>query len=89
VREYDHWIAFSLLFAIGIKMIIESLRDEEEKKEIDPFNPVVLISMAIATSIDAFVVGISFAFLDINIYFSMGVILSTTYIVAMLGMLFG
>ena len=90
IGDYDHWIAFGLLSVIGIKMIIESLKKVEHRKDLNPFKkPAVLLGMALATSIDALIVGISFAFLDVNILLSMGVIFFTTYVVAMLGMLFG
>jgi len=91
ISNYDHWIAFGLLSIIGVKMIIESLKKEkeEEKKDFNPFKPIVLIGMAIATSIDALIVGVSFAFINVNILFSAGLIGVLTYIVAMLGMLFG
>lgn len=89
ISNYDHWIAFGLLAIIGIKMIIESLKKEEDKKDFNPFKPSVLIGMAIATSIDALIVGVSFAFIKVNIYYSVGIIGFVTYVVAMLGMLFG
>jgi putative Mn2+ efflux pump MntP len=89
ISSYDHWIAFGLLSIIGIKMIVESLRNGEKKVNFDPLKPTVLIGMAIATSIDALIIGISFAFLNVNILFSVSIIGAVTYIVAMMGMLFG
>ncbi len=85
---YDHWIAFCLLFLLGIKMIIESQKSDEEKT-FNPLNFWVLLTMSIATSIDALVVGLSFAFLKTNIYLSLIIIGSVTFIAAMLGILFG
>jgi manganese efflux pump family protein len=88
IIDYDHWIAFGLLSVLGTKMIIESFKNAEEKK----FNPLllsVIIVMAIATSIDALVVGISFAFINTNIYIAMLIIGAITFLVAMLGMLLG
>ncbi|GAB4374863.1 MAG: manganese efflux pump MntP family protein [Calditrichia bacterium] len=86
--DYDHWIAFGLLSAIGFKMIIDSFKDSPDKK----FNPLwfpVLISMAIATSIDALVVGITLAFIDTSIYLALIIIGSVTFLVSMVGMLLG
>jgi len=60
VEAYDHWIAFALLFFIGAKMIYDAFKPEEDAT----FNPLRLgtqITLAIATSIDALAVGISFA----------------------------
>lgn len=60
IEDYDHWIAFGLLCFLGINMIKESFADEEEKR----FNPTSLktqLVLAVATSIDALAIGISFA----------------------------
>ena len=89
ILEYDHWIAFGLLAALGIKMIIESFKKEEQKAVFNPLRFTFLIGMAIATSIDALVVGVSFAFLEMNIYWSVFVIGAVTFIVSMIGILFG
>ncbi len=59
IEAYDHWIAFALLVLIGGKMIVESFQEREQH----PFNPAKLnsqIALALATSIDALAVGISF-----------------------------
>lgn len=60
LEAYDHWIAFALLLYLGVNMIRESLSDEEEKA-FDPNKLKVILTLAIATSIDALAVGISFA----------------------------
>jgi len=60
IEAYDHWIAFGLLFFIGVKMIIDAFKSEEDAT----FNPLRLgtqITLAIATSIDALAIGISFS----------------------------
>ena len=80
IQKIDHWIAFGLLAFIGGKMIIESLKgNEEEDKEVDFSNKRFLI-LAIATSIDALAVGVSFAFLNVNIVFAAIVIACTTFV---------
>ena len=86
--DYDHWIAFGLLSIIGIRMIFESLKPDEEKT-FNPLNIWVLITISIATSIDALVVGLSFAFLKTDIYSSLIIIAAVTFFAAMLGILFG
>ena len=61
IESYDHWIAFGVLFLLGARMIKESFKDEEDHH----FNPTrlpVILTLAVATSIDALAVGISFAF---------------------------
>jgi putative Mn2+ efflux pump MntP len=89
ISNYDHWIAFGLLTILGVKMIYESFTKEEIITSINPLKPTLLIGMAIATSIDALVVGVSFAFMNINIYLSIAVIGFITFLMSMAGMLFG
>ena len=61
IETYDHWIAFALLAFLGIRMIREHINDEEERS-FDPTRMKVILTLAVATSIDALAVGISFAF---------------------------
>ncbi len=89
IEAIDHWIAFGLLAVIGIKMIIEGVKPEGVLKSFNPFNLRVLLGLSVATSIDALVVGLSFGFLDLPILFPVVVIGGVTFIVSMLGMLFG
>ena len=60
IEQYDHWIAFGLLFFLGVRMIKESFGDEEEH-HFNPTRLLVVLTLAVATSIDALAVGISFA----------------------------
>jgi putative Mn2+ efflux pump MntP len=89
ILEFDHWIAFILLLLIGGKMILESFKKDEEKKEFNPLKILVLIGIAIATSIDALIVGVSFAFIDIDIFLSVMIIGFSTFMVAMIGVFIG
>ena len=61
IETYDHWIAFALLAFLGIRMIREHFKDEEERS-FDPTRMKVILTLAVATSSDALAVGISFAF---------------------------
>jgi putative Mn2+ efflux pump MntP len=88
LSSYDHWIAFGLLFVIGVRMIWESQK-AEENKTFNPLNIWYIIYMSIATSIDALIVGLSFAFLKTDIYISIIIIGIVTFVAAMLGILFG
>lgn len=65
IESYDHWIAFTLLAFLGIRMIREHFKDSEECS-FDPTSLKVILTMAVATSIDALAVGISFAFTGFN-----------------------
>jgi manganese efflux pump family protein len=89
ISSIDHWVAFILLLIIGSKMIYEGMKKKEQQKSFDPLKPLILAGMSVATSIDAFIVGISFGFIGVNILFPVVVIGSVTFIVAMLGILFG
>ena len=88
IEAVDHWIAFGLLLFLGIKMIYEGTKHEEQRN-FCPSKLNVILGLSIATSIDALVVGLSFGFLEIPILFPVLVIGSVTFIAAMLGMLFG
>ena len=72
VASVDHWISFGLLALIGINMIRESGKPAEEMDA--SFSPKALLPLAVATSIDALAVGVSFAFMDVPIYSSIALI---------------
>ena len=80
----DHWVALILLAILGIRMIISGIRkDEETESRTDFYGPMARLSMAIGTSIDAFAVGISFAFLSIKIWYSAVIIGAVTFLASM------
>lgn len=91
--DYDHWIAFGLLAMLGLKMIYESLKPEEDRNGFNPLKPAVLLTMSLATSIDALIVGVSFAFLQKpqteSIILPVLIIGGVTFVMSMLGILFG
>ena len=92
ITRVDHWIVFVLLGFIGIKMIVDAIKEskKEEKEEKDGQIRIgELFLLAIATSIDALAVGISFAFLNINIWSSITIIGITTLILSFIGVLIG
>ncbi len=78
ITEIDHWIAFVLLAFIGGKMVWEALRGDDEADS-GSFGAKELFILAVATSIDALAVGITFAFLSVNIWTSILVIGATTF----------
>lgn len=92
ITSIDHWIAFILLGYIGGKMIVESVKPEEDE-EIAQMDPPLDIKemfiLAIATSIDALAVGITFAFLDYPIVEAISVIGITTFFVCIGGVYVG
>ena len=88
VLSIDHWIAFILLSVIGIGMIKESLGDEEESLN-DKVDFKTMIILAIATSIDALAIGVTFAFLNVNIIFASLLICVITFVISYFGVVFG
>ena len=66
VREFDHWIAFVLLVFLGGKMLYEAYKNEFED-EVSDLSFKTLLFLAVATSIDALAVGVTFAFMQIDI----------------------
>jgi len=88
IKSVDHWLAFILLSLIGLKMIYDS-RKEEKVKKIESLKFSTLIGQSIATSIDALAVGVSFAFLEIDIYQSIVIIGVVTFLFAMIGLKLG
>ncbi len=88
IKQYDHWIAFLLLSFIGGKMVLEGLQNSEKIKS-KKLNYITLIGQSIATSIDAFAVGISFAFLNIPIVTPVLIIGLVTFCFAIVGLQIG
>ena len=66
IESLDHWIAFAILAFLGGRMVRESFKDEDCKKEYDPKSLKVVLALAVATSIDALAIGVSFAFLGMR-----------------------
>ncbi|MCL2334834.1 MAG: manganese efflux pump MntP family protein [Endomicrobia bacterium] len=90
ITAYDHWIAFGLLVIIGAKMIFESF---EKDKKFDACEnvlaPAKMLPLAVATSIDALAVGISFAFLQVSIIPAVALIGFITFAISAIGVKIG
>lgn len=89
IMAFDHWIAFGLLVLIGGNMIREAVFDKEEEETSSALSFTAMLPMAVATSIDALAVGVTFAFLDVNIWLSIALIGVTTCLLSMLGVKMG
>ena len=93
ITSIDHWIAFVLLAFIGGKMIAEAVRPEDENVEIDKLDPPLdlkeMLVLAVATSIDALAVGITFAFLNYPIGEAVMIIGLTTFCISIGGVYVG
>lgn len=88
VVEIDHWVAFVLLLLIGLNMIRETIWGDEESVSAD-FGPRAMLPMAIATSIDALAVGITMAFMHVNVWIAALVIGVVTMLISMGGVYMG
>ena len=78
INEFDHWIAFVLLGFIGGKMIYEAIKGDDDEG-----------ASSVATSIDALAVGVTFAFLDVNIWLSVSCIGIITLLLSFIGIIIG
>lgn len=88
IVSVDHWIAFVLLAVIGANMIKEALGKDEVEVD-DSFGFKAMLPMAVATSIDALAVGITFAFLNVNIVSAAILIGITTFVLSAAGVVVG
>jgi len=89
IAGIDHWVVFGLLFLIGSKMIYESFQLDPIKNRIDPTKIHVLFYLSIATSLDAFATGVSFAILRISVITPILIIGAVTFILSFTGVLIG
>ena len=88
IQAVDHWIAFILLGLIGANMLKEALSKEEEHTD-SCLAPKAMLPLAIATSIDALAVGVTFAFLEVRIVPAVSFIGVTTFILSSIGVKIG
>lgn len=93
ITSIDHWITFILLSFIGGKMMIEAIREWNEEETVDvmdaPLDHKNMLVLAVATSIDALAVGITFAFLDTPIIEAITIIGITTMVISIIGVVVG
>jgi len=89
ISGIDHWVAFSLLCIVGLKMIYDALRHERHANTRAPLTFLILLGLSIATSIDAFAVGMSLSFLDVAIIVPALIIGIITFGLSFLGVVMG
>ena len=89
LANYDHWIAFGLLSAVGAKMIYESFKINPAQEKFNPSNILVLLVLSVATSIDALVVGITISLLQVSIAMAVVIIGLVTFMLSYLGIFIG
>ena len=88
IKSVDHWVAFALLALIGANMIREAVKNEEENLN-DSFSPRTMFPLAVATSIDALAVGVTFAFIDVAVVPAVSFIGVTTFLFSAAGLKIG
>lgn len=88
VKSYGHWIVFVLLLFVGGEMIKNAFSKEETKGDAN-YSLIQMSIMAVATSIDAFAVGVSFAFIDVDIWLASSVIGIVTFLFSLAGLKIG
>jgi len=89
IEAVDHWVAFGLLSFIGARMIYEATQDEISEKKINPLDTYTLLTLSVATSIDALAVGIGFAFLKTSIFAPITAIGFITFFLSFIGVFVG
>jgi manganese efflux pump family protein len=89
IAPFDHWVAFGLLVFVGLHMLYQAWRGEENEKRLDITNWWLLLALAIATSLDSLAVGLSFAFLHYNIWFAALIIGLAAFAISSLGFIVG
>lgn len=89
IADYDHWIAFIILAAVGGKMIYESFKITEAEKNFSPTNILVLLVLSVATSIDALAIGITLSLVAASIVTAVTVIGLVTFVLSYLGVMIG
>ncbi|MDL5601599.1 manganese efflux pump MntP [Bacillus subtilis] len=90
VESWDHWIAFTLLVALGLHMIHNGLKHEEAEEEKPGQHSFFILAVtAVATSIDALAVGVGLAFVDVNIWVAAAAIGLATMTMVTLGVMLG
>lgn len=89
IERFDHWVAFVLLAFIGCNMIKESREKAENEETFTGIDLKELLVLAIATSIDALAVGVTFAFLSVKIVQAISIIGCTTFVLSLVGVYVG
>ena len=89
VESVDHWIAFGLIFLIGGNMVREALSSKEGTEADNSLSIKTMFLLAVATSIDALAVGVSFACIQVNIWVAVIIIGATTFLFSVLGVKIG
>ena len=89
IADYDHWVAFGILSAVGGKMIYEAFKIKSVEENFDPSNLIVLLALSVATSIDALAVGLTLSLITSSIAIAVTMIGLITFALSYLGVFIG
>jgi len=89
ITSYDHWVAFGLLSAVGVKMIYGSFKIKSAEENLNPSNILILLVLSLATSIDALAIGITLSFLRVSLVTAVSIIGLVTFVLSYLGVFIG
>ena len=89
IADYDHWVAFGILGAVGGKMIYEAFKIKSVEENFDPSNIIVLLALSVATSIDALAVGLTLSLITSSIAIAVTMIGLITFALSYLGVFIG
>jgi putative Mn2+ efflux pump MntP len=89
IAAYDHWIALGLLGFVGGKMIFEAFEIKAAEKNVDPSNLLILLTLSLATSIDALAVGFTLSLLVSSLVFAVAMIGAITFVLSYAGVAIG
>jgi putative Mn2+ efflux pump MntP len=89
IAGYDHWIAFVILIAIGVKMIYESFKITQAEKNNNPTDILILLALSVATSIDALAIGVTLSLVAASIITAVLVIGLVTFVLSYAGVMIG
>lgn len=89
IQAFDHWIAFILLALIGGNMLKEAFGEDDEENNSASYSAKAMFPLAVATAIDALAVGVTFAFLGVNIWLAVSTIGIITFLISGFGVKIG
>lgn len=87
IEAVDHWIAFVILGALGVKMIVDAIRGGDD--EVKPLGPAMLLALGVGTSIDALAAGFTLRTLDVSVPFTLVAIGVVTFLLSFVGYFVG
>jgi putative Mn2+ efflux pump MntP len=89
IESFDHWVAFIILLFLGSRMIYQQITTKDDFKCFDPTSNKVLLGLAVATSIDALAVGITFSLINISMIYAVSIIGLTSFFLSFLAVYLG